>query len=137
MKQEEYDVTVAYTKSGIVACECECKAGSTGLDKVLCVHTLPVLMQFVIFFIQDLGQNMLIELCNRWNRDLDEICNKNPKIQKDIIQLMETIGCSNQELEKAKIATSIKEVLVDFCVGTEKKKNIPLPPREDLLCPLR
>ena len=137
MKQEEYDVKVAYTKSGIVACECGCKAGSKGLDKVLCVHVLPVLMQFLVFFIDDLGQNILIEMCNRWNADLDEISRKDSNIKQNIIQMMEVIGCSNQELAKAKVATSIKDVLEDFCVGTEKKKKIPLPPREDLLCPLR
>ena len=136
MKQEEYDVKVTYTKSGIVACECGCKTGSKDLDKVLCVHILPVLMQFVVFFIDDLGQNILVEMCNRWNANLDEISKKDSKIKQNIIQMMEVIGCSNQELAKAKVASCIKEVLEDFCFGTEKKKKIPLPPREDLLCPL-
>ena len=72
MKQEIYNVTVAFSPSGILSCKCDCKAGSQLFDKVVCVHTLPVLMQFLIFLIEDLGQNVLIELCNRWSQSLDE-----------------------------------------------------------------
>ena len=38
MKQEVYDVTVIFSKKGILACECGCKCGSKGMDKVICVH---------------------------------------------------------------------------------------------------
>ena len=72
MKQEVYDVTVVFSKRGILACECGCKSGSKGLDKVVCVHILPVLMQLVVFFIEDLGENLLVELCDRWDAALDQ-----------------------------------------------------------------
>ena len=64
MKQQYYDVSVIFSKKGILACECDCKSGSKGLDKVVCVHVLPVLMQFVVLLIEDLGESILIELCN-------------------------------------------------------------------------
>ena len=137
MKNKTYNVTVAYSTSGILACECDCKAGSTGLDKVVCVHVLPVLMQLAVLLIEDLGENMLVELCNRWNRGLDEKYQSDlPNIISAIIQIMKGIGCSSNDINAAKLAPTVQQMLVHFCVGTEKKKNIPLPPRDDMLCPM-
>ena len=137
MKQQCYDTTVVFSKSGILACECDCKAGSKGLDKVVCVHVLPILMQFVVFFIEDLGEHLLIELCNRWSGSLDEkLSSYLNQIKCYILQIMDSIGCASNETSKARLASSIKEMLDSFCVGTEKKKNIPLPPKDDELCPL-
>ena len=137
MKQQTYNVTVLYSKSGILTCECDCKAGSKGLDKVVCVHVLPVLMQLVVFFIEDLGEHILIELCNRWGTILDEKLSSHlTEMRKNITQIMDSIGCSIEETNKAKLAPTIKDMLESFCVGTEKKKNVPLPPKDDELCPL-
>ena len=137
MKQQYYRVTVVFSKSGILACECDCKAGSKGLDKVVCVHVLPVLMQFVVFMFEDLGENLLIEFCNRWNATLDERLSSHlHEIREYIVQIMDSIGCTSDETNKAKLSPTIKGMLDSFCVGTEKKKNIPLPPKDDELIPL-
>ena len=138
MKQDTYHVTVAFSPSGILACKCDCKAGSQLFDKVVCVHTLPVLMQFLIFLIEDLGQNILIELCSRWNQSLNEkLKSQHISICDSMIQLMKSIGVPEADLKKAKLSDTIQDMLDDFCVGTEKRKQRPLPPRDDQLCPLR
>ena len=137
MKQQYYRVTVVFSKSGILACECDCKAGSKGLDKVVCVHVLPVLMQFVVFMFEDLGENLLIEFCNRWNATLEEKLSSHlDEIREYIVHIMDSIGCTSDETNKAKLSPTIKGMLDSFCVGTEKKKNIPLPPKDDELIPL-
>jgi hypothetical protein len=138
MKQDTYNVKVAFSPSGILACKCDCKAGSQLFDKVVCVHTLPVLMQFLIFLIEDLGQNILIELCNRWNQGLDEkLKDEHISICNNMILLMKSIGVPEADLKKAKLSDTIQDMLDGFCVGTEKRKQRPLPPRDDQLCPLR
>ena len=137
MKQQYYRVTVVFSKSGILACKCDCKAGSKGLDKVVCVHVLPVLMQFVVFMFEDLGENLLIEFCNRWNATLEEKLSSHlDEIREYIVHIMDSIGCTSDETNKAKLSPTIKGMLDSFCVGTEKKKNIPLPPKDDELIPL-
>ena len=137
MKQQTYRVTVVFSKSGILACECDCKSGSKGLDKVVCVHVLPVLMQFVVFMFEDLAENILVEFCNRWSATLDvKLSSHLDDIRDHIIQIMDSVGCSNDEIEEAKLSSTIKGMLDSFCVGTEKKKNIPLPPKDDELIPL-
>ena len=138
MKQDAYDVTVAFSPRGIISCKCGCKAGSQLFDKVVCVHTLPVLMQFLIFLIEDLGQNILVELCNRWTQCLDEVLKpQHDSIRSNLLQLMKSIGVPEADLKKAQLSDTIQEMLLDFCVGTEKRKQRPLPPRDDQLCPLK
>ena len=135
MKQEVYDVTVVFSKKGILACECGCKSGSKGLDKVVCVHFLPVLMQLVVFLVEDLGESILVELCNRWDAALDQkFQDQMSDIKSYILQLMNSIGCSVQSTNSAIVAPTIKEMLDIFCVGTEKSKNKILPPKDDQLC---
>ena len=137
MKQELYDVTVVFSKKGILACDCGCKSGSKGMDKVVCVHILPVLMQFVVFLVEDLGENILVELCNRWDVALDQkFVGKMDELKTYILQIMNSIGCSEKVTNSARLAPTIKEMLDIFCVGTEKSKNKILPPKDDKLCPL-
>ena len=124
MKQEMYNVTVLFSKSGILACECGCKAGSKGMDKVVCVHVLPVLMQLVVLLVEDLGESILIELCNRWDSSLDEASTSMTTVRASILQIMSSIGCSEHEIDHAKLAPSIKHMFDTFCVGTEKKKKL-------------
>ena len=47
---------------------------------------------------------------------------------------MNSIGCSIQSTDFATIAPTIKEMLDNFWVGTEKSKNKILPPKDDKLC---
>ena len=106
------------------------------MDKVVCVHVLPVLMQLVVFLVEDLGESILIELCSRWNSSLEEQVSSKVSVKSSLLQIMTSIGCSPHEISAAELAPSIKEMLDSFCVGTEKKKKVPLPPKDDLLCRL-
>ena len=94
-------------------------------------------MQFVVLLIIDLGESILIELCNCWNGVLDEKLSSHLVEIKDyLLQIMDIIGCSSDEINRAKMTPSIKDMLESFCVGTEKKKKIPVPPKDDDLIPL-
>lgn len=43
MKDAEYKVTTAFTKDELIASKCECHAGGRDNERVVCVHTLPVI----------------------------------------------------------------------------------------------
>jgi hypothetical protein len=73
MKDAQYQVEVAITKDKLLACKCQCKASgsSKGDERVLCVHILPVLLNFTMFLVNGLSQNILIELSHRWDDELE------------------------------------------------------------------
>ena len=71
MKAEQYKSVIALTSDEVNACSCECIAGAQGVEKVVCVHNLPVLLLFIIFLFDCLAQNMLVELCHRWDHNLE------------------------------------------------------------------
>ena len=48
MKNDKYQVEVTFNNSEIVSCSCNCKAGGYDKDKIMCVHVLPVLLQYTI-----------------------------------------------------------------------------------------
>jgi hypothetical protein len=65
-KQDIYDVQVAFTSKGIVSCECSCKAGSWRHECVLCVHILPIILQFTTLLYDGLAEHILYEVANDW-----------------------------------------------------------------------
>ena len=69
MKNQLYDVTVAVTNADIVCTQYSCSAGSTGGERVVCVHILPVFYLLSMLLCDGLAQHILIELCIRWNND--------------------------------------------------------------------
>ena len=77
MKDKIYNVIVAVTEDEIVSCQCDCQAGSQGCNRGLCVHILPVLLLFSIMLVNDLAQNILVELCHRWDDHLEKKYEKN------------------------------------------------------------
>jgi hypothetical protein len=71
MKADVYSVEVSFTKSCIIACKCNCKAGSTERDKVVCVHILPVIYQVTLLLFDGLGEHTIIEWANYWNQNYE------------------------------------------------------------------
>ena len=63
MKDAEYEVRVAFTKNDLLATKCECKAGGDEMQRVVCVHTLPVIYQLTMLLDDGLSEHLLVENC--------------------------------------------------------------------------
>lgn len=140
MKKTTYFTKVAVTKNSLVACECQCAAGSTKLDKGVCVHNLPLIMLLSFLLHDGLAEHMLVEIGNRWNLPLEEELKqkdieKYNKVVNAIDILLETAGIQHQYNEEDQ--TIIKKLL-SIQVGTEVvcKKYKNKVARDDELIPL-
>ena len=138
MKDKEYNVKVAITKDKLIACTCNCAASGFQNERVVCVHVLPVLLQFSFLLIDGLAEHMLLELSSRWNEELEnEMKEKHllGAILKHIIQIMITAGYNAIDTKQHQ---TITKYLASFSVGTEKKKMCThiISPNPEMLCPL-
>ena len=79
MKDVEYNVTLALTSNDLLASQCECQAGGENDERVLCVHGLPLLYQLSMLMDDGLAEHLLVELCSRWNTDLEDEVEKQGK----------------------------------------------------------
>ena len=61
------------TTNDLVCYKCSCNIGSTGNERVVCVHILPVLYLLSMLLSGGLAQHILIELCTQWNNDLEKL----------------------------------------------------------------
>lgn len=147
MKDNIYNVVVAVTEDEVVSCNCDCQAGSQGENRGLCVHILPVLLLFSIMLISDLAQNILVELCHRWDEHLEKKIESSlvtdtsesmrlNDFKKSILSIMEASGEDENELNRAKACDKVSEMLEVFSVGTEKAKVFLPRPNNDELLPL-
>jgi hypothetical protein len=75
MKSAIYKVKVAFTYSNLVACSCNCKAGSFGLARIVCVHILPILFQIGQLLHYCMSEHILVELTNFYTHDIHLINN--------------------------------------------------------------
>jgi SWIM zinc finger len=64
MKNDAYQVQLAFSTSDLIACRCTCRAGSMGTEKIVCVHILPVLFQIGQLMFQGMSEQILIESSN-------------------------------------------------------------------------
>ena len=64
MKDAAYCSTVAFTCDKIQCAKCECQAGASTKERVLCVHNLPLIYQLVMLLDDGLAEHILIELCS-------------------------------------------------------------------------
>ena len=135
-----YASSVAVTRNSLVATSCTCKAGSHGLERGVCVHNLPLILQLVLLLVDGLANHMLVELCQRWTSHLESKLDglgKSEMTKKAILTLMKANG---SEHTSSLFHLSINEILKNrFDVGTEKPKtfNDPGEAREEDLVPLR
>ena len=137
MKDALYEVNVAFTDDELLSCECDCQAGSKGLDRGVCVHILPNILMLVLLLIDGLAENILIELCHRWNEHLEiELRDDIESIQKAVFSLITASGGSDN-IEKIQGNMAVTDILNEFRVGTEKAKRMVAPPRSEELVPLR
>ena len=71
-----YASTVAVTRQSLAATSCTCKAGSHGLQRSVCVHNLPLILQLVLLLVDGLANHILVELCHRWSEHLESKINE-------------------------------------------------------------
>jgi hypothetical protein len=138
MKTDQYRSRVCFSDKNLVSNSCECKSGSLGGEKVVCVHTPSVIARFAHLLLDGFIEHALCELSARWKApgpqfDADIQC----KIVLDLCRMMSIVkaekwsGMIDQNL-------SIPAVLKDITVGTENAKAAPTPPPlNHLFVPLR
>jgi hypothetical protein len=64
MKNDTYKVELAFTCNDMISCSCTCRCGSIGIEKVLCVHILPVLFQIGQLMFMGMSEHILVESSN-------------------------------------------------------------------------
>ena len=133
MKDAEYNVKTAFTKNELIACKCDCHAGGHNDERVVCVHILPLIYQLTMLLDDGLAEHLLIELCSRWDPELERNVTSSGKydeVKNNIQVLMRHIGESNEKINRSMSKLTINEVLSSaYATGTERNKNrIPVPP---------
>ena len=141
MKDSEYKVKLAFTKDELLASKCQCHAGGDNNQRVVCVHTLPVIYQLTMLLDDGLAEHLLIELCSRWDSELESLVETNGSLEqmkKDIKLLMRHNGESETKINRIMSKHTIHEILqAGYATGTECQKKIPRPPAARKLRPLR
>ena len=138
MKKEKYSGCVVLTKDELLCCECDCKSGSKGDQRVACVHSFPRGFLLSILLAEDLAEHLLLELSSLvtspdieqqsgWNSDQINI------MKKSITTLIRASG-NNSLADMTTNAPTVYDMLQTFRTGTQRQKewNRPSkPPTED------
>ena len=106
-----YGSQVAVTRDSIAATSCTCKAGSHGLERGVCVHNLPLILQLVLLLVDGLANHILVEICHRWNTHLESKIDKLGQLdmaKKAILILMKANGTENTS---TMLHLSVNEIL--------------------------
>ena len=75
-KDDEYNVTFAFTNKNLISAKCSCHSGGHDDERVSCVHSLPLLYQFAMLLENGLAEHMLVDLCSQWNTKLKDLVQK-------------------------------------------------------------
>ena len=143
MRDALYETEAAVTcGSRLVACSCTCPTGGSKEapeERVACVHVLPILLMFSFFLVDCLAEHVLLELSALLNSD-QNVLNQVEKGGKPFMKTLKVLMRAAQEnsLSDAFRATSAREMLQMFSVGTENRKNVVTgTPNPDELGPIR
>jgi hypothetical protein len=118
MKTTIYNTKVAFTGSKLIACSCDCKAGSFGIERVLCVHVLPILFQVCQLMHMALSEHILIELSNFFTDTRNMI-----EVNEDtLLETLTTLVRSDTGIQPEDTLT-IEQILCDYSVGTQRSKS--------------
>ena len=132
MKEVEYESSIAFTSKDIIATSCQCPAGGVDNERAVCVHNLPVMYQLVMLLDDVLAEHILVELCSRWNSDIEDCVKKDGKddqLRNDIEVLMQQSGQSAERIKEAKEKQTIAEMLdTSYATSTQRSKKILPPP---------
>lgn len=142
MKKKIYKTGIVATAKEILCCICNCQCGSQALERIVCVHNFPLLFLLTLLLFEDLAEHMLLELAaclsaDIWDKSVwsdDDIL----WMKQSIVTLMEAAGepVGMHEVKN----TSLDDLLQNFVVGTEKRKEwkqrIRTPPKPSELGPI-
>jgi hypothetical protein len=120
MKQDEYKVSVCFSEETIVSCSCDCRVGSIGTGRVLCVHVLPVIYQMTLLLFDGLADNLLITIANNWDRLAQGVDSTNMKEIKEHILLLKS--AATRQMNPNDDSLDLDVILEQYLVGTEKRK---------------
>ena len=149
MKQDIYQTEVLVTSNNLLCCKCNCKCGSQGSQRIVCVHTLVRPYMLSLLLADDLAEHMLIELASLVNGSLGEMLDdiesiKTPWTASDINSMKQSIlllcCAAGQSVSHHDTLCTIREILEKFIVGTEQRKvwkqKCKLPPKSSELAPI-
>ena len=129
MKDNIYFNTACFSKDGLNYCECNCKAGSCGKERAVCVHTpsLGVMTSHII--LDGLSESISVEFGSSWGNKDCKIENDKSLMKEfcdDLLRLISVVDFNQYNVAKEK--EKISDILAAMAVGTEKAKETPLPP---------
>ena len=128
MKKASYIVKTSFTSTDILAVSCECKAGSSANENVICVHILPVLLQLSLLIFDGLAEHMLCEIANDIPPDIDKLISVEEMNRlRDAIIILKRAN-SDIDLDNTFKHLSIISLLTNYNVGTQSSKKGPGPP---------
>jgi hypothetical protein len=142
MKNEVYQSEIVVTPTKILCCRCTCPCGSQTVERVVCVHNLPLLLNMSVFIGECLGEHLLMELAACWNSadwDKNQWSDHDLRTMKN--NVLALMVANDPALDTHSIGTeSIDNLLAKYKVGTdgEKKwaKRTHRPPKPSDLCPI-
>ena len=127
-----YASTAAVCRDSLVVTGCTCKAGSHGLERGVCVHNIPLILQLVLLLVDGLANHILVELCHRWSSHLESKIEELGQLEmakRAILMLMKANGSENTS---SLCHLSVNEILSKmYDVGTEKPKSFGFPEPKD------
>ena len=139
MKDVTYGTKVAFSKAGIVACACQCKAGSCNKERIVCVHIPSVIYELQLLLHDALAEHLLCEIASLWEVDWDDRLSDSMRITfiKGITKLRQAADAKYCPKFGESLTTLPSMALKDFTVGTSNFKPTPAPPNQSELGPIR
>lgn len=93
MKSEVYQSEIVVTPTKILCCRCTCPCGSQTVERVVCVHNLPLLLNVSVFIGECLGEHLLLEMAACWN---SEAWDKNGTSRAHPAQKLDVVDCPSE-----------------------------------------
>jgi hypothetical protein len=128
MKDQLYEVSVCFTEKTIISCQCSCKIGAMELERVMCVHVLPVIYQMTLMLFDGLADSCLIELANDWKNI--EANGMTTTLKKEIKEYLLQLVTATRHYDISDDEKEVADILKIILVGTEQAKK-PTPPPKD------
>lgn len=138
MKNTFYDVTVSFCEKGIISNACTCKVGCLGIERVMCIHILPVIQLLSVEAYTGLATDYLYNMNQEWDTDMEKAVpiHDIPKLHSNILLLIR--GSNLHTPKQYNEKETITELLAKYDTGTDKRKVGPgMPLNKKRLGPLR
>ena len=119
MKADFYKTKVCFSVDDLLCCGCECRSGSAGEEKNVCVHTPSAIQMLALLLLDGLVEHALCELAVRWKAPGPTFSTEQiDDLRCDLFRLM-SITDATKYCGMVDRSKSVSELLSDFTVGTE------------------